>query len=135
MDEETDVERHFTAADLKDLFTLKEDTVSDTHDSFNCARCRQNEAYGATVANRESTRRYPYLLRARAGWCERGRHRLPAGTTISSAEESDMAQWHHLQDAELITDPILRDSAGDIVTMVFATQSHEKQLGTGDDEA
>ena len=41
-----------------------------------------------------------------------------------------MAQWHHIRDPSLITDPILRDSAGDIVSMVFATQSHERQLGT-----
>jgi hypothetical protein len=40
-----------------------------------------------------------------------------------------MAQWHHLRDPALITDPILRDAAGDIVSMVFATQSHDRQLG------
>ena len=45
VDEETDVERHFTAADLKDLFTFKEDTDSDTHDSFQCQRCRNDQAY------------------------------------------------------------------------------------------
>ena len=49
MDEETDVERHFTAADLKDLFTFKEDTLSDTHDSFNCERCKKGETYDAAI--------------------------------------------------------------------------------------
>ena len=43
VDEEQDVERHFTAADLKDLFTFKEDTLSDTHDSFNCERCKNDQ--------------------------------------------------------------------------------------------
>ena len=45
-----------------------------------------------------------------------------------------MAQWHHITDPSLITDPILRDSASDIVSMVFATQSHDRQLGRAEDE-
>ena len=32
MDNEEDVERHFTINELRDLFTLNEDTKSDTHD-------------------------------------------------------------------------------------------------------
>jgi len=43
VDEEEDVERHFTASDLKDLFTYKEETLSDTHESFNCERCKKGE--------------------------------------------------------------------------------------------
>lgn len=34
-----DVEKHFTVADLRDLFTLKEGTMSDTHDQFKCKKC------------------------------------------------------------------------------------------------
>ena len=46
-----------------------------------------------------------------------------------------MAQWHHITEPSLITDPILRDSASHIVSMVFATQSHDHQLGrTEEDE-
>jgi len=45
-----------------------------------------------------------------------------------------MAQWHHITDLSLITDPILRDSASHIVSMVFATQSHDRQLGRTEDE-
>jgi len=32
VDEEENVERHFSVGELKDLFRLNEDTLSDTHD-------------------------------------------------------------------------------------------------------
>lgn len=37
-----DCERHFTLSDLRDLFTLEENTLSDTHSKFKCSRCRLN---------------------------------------------------------------------------------------------
>ncbi|KAM3620036.1 uncharacterized protein V6R79_017352 [Siganus canaliculatus] len=39
IDEEQDVERHFSLGELKELFTLNEETTSDTHDKFRCRRC------------------------------------------------------------------------------------------------
>ncbi|XP_078527823.1 DNA repair and recombination protein RAD54-like isoform X1 [Lissotriton helveticus] len=39
VDEEQDVERHFSIGELKELFTLNEVTTSDTHDKFKCRRC------------------------------------------------------------------------------------------------
>ncbi|KAJ7325361.1 DNA repair and recombination protein RAD54-like [Desmophyllum pertusum] len=42
VDEEEDVERHFSVGELKDLFRLNEDTLSDTHDKFKCRRCVNN---------------------------------------------------------------------------------------------
>ncbi|KAM7444232.1 DNA repair and recombination protein RAD54-like [Porites harrisoni] len=42
VDEEEDVERHFSVGELKDLFRLNEDTISDTHDKFKCRRCVNN---------------------------------------------------------------------------------------------
>ncbi|XP_032884692.1 DNA repair and recombination protein RAD54-like isoform X2 [Amblyraja radiata] len=39
VDEEQDVERHFSLGELKDLFTLNESTASDTHDRLKCHRC------------------------------------------------------------------------------------------------
>ena len=32
VDEEQDVERHFSRGELRELFTLNEETTSDTHD-------------------------------------------------------------------------------------------------------
>lgn len=34
VDEEQDVERHFSLGELRELFTLNEETVSDTHDKY-----------------------------------------------------------------------------------------------------
>lgn len=41
VDQNEDCERHFTLSDLRDLFRLEE-TVSDTHGKFKCARCVNN---------------------------------------------------------------------------------------------
>lgn len=42
VDQEDDVERHFSLGDLRDLFKLNELTLSDTHDKFKCRRCVNN---------------------------------------------------------------------------------------------
>lgn len=39
VDNEEDVERHFSLQDLRQLFEINENTTSDTHDKFNCRRC------------------------------------------------------------------------------------------------
>ena len=39
VDQEEDVERHFSLSDLRDLFKLEKNTLSDTHDKFKCRRC------------------------------------------------------------------------------------------------
>ncbi|KAK3091297.1 hypothetical protein FSP39_018741 [Pinctada imbricata] len=42
VDKEEDVERHFSLGDLRDLFKLNENTISDTHEKFKCRRCVNN---------------------------------------------------------------------------------------------
>eukprot|EP00794_Sanderia_malayensis_P007792 gene7792-8638_t len=42
VDEEEDVERHFSLSELRDLFNYNEATISDTHDRFKCRRCVNN---------------------------------------------------------------------------------------------
>jgi len=39
VDNEEDVEKHFSVADLRHLFKLEDKTPSDTHDKFKCRRC------------------------------------------------------------------------------------------------
>merc|ERR1712029_995514 len=39
VDNEEDVEKHFSVADLRHLFKLEEKTPADTHDKFKCRRC------------------------------------------------------------------------------------------------
>lgn len=44
VDNAEDVERHFSLADLKELFRLEDDScLSDTHSKFNCTRCQNNQ--------------------------------------------------------------------------------------------
>jgi len=38
VDQEDDVARHFTITDLRDLFKLEENTVSDTHAKYEIAK-------------------------------------------------------------------------------------------------
>lgn len=39
VDEATDMERHFSVADMRQLFTLHTKSESETHDTFKCKRC------------------------------------------------------------------------------------------------
>lgn len=39
VDEKEDVERLFSVDNLKQLFQLRDDTICDTHESYNCKRC------------------------------------------------------------------------------------------------
>ncbi|XP_063684378.1 DNA repair and recombination protein RAD54-like [Bolinopsis microptera] len=42
VDCEENVERHFSLSELRELFNLKTDTLSDTHDKLQCKRCINN---------------------------------------------------------------------------------------------
>ena len=46
VDSAEDVERHFSAESLRELFMLRENTKSETHDTFACARCKKTEDGG-----------------------------------------------------------------------------------------
>lgn len=43
VDSAEDVERHFSSESLRELFQLKDDTRSDTHDTFKCKRCSKDD--------------------------------------------------------------------------------------------
>lgn len=43
VDSAEDVERHFTLDSLRELFEYQPDTTSDTHDTFQCKRCRKDD--------------------------------------------------------------------------------------------
>lgn len=47
--------RHFTSEDLKDLFRLEENTLSDTHSKFKCRRCVNNIQVTLPPANSDCT--------------------------------------------------------------------------------
>ncbi|KAH7119020.1 helicase swr1 [Dendryphion nanum] len=43
VDSAEDVERHFTLDSLRELFQYRDNTTSDTHDTFKCKRCRKED--------------------------------------------------------------------------------------------
>ncbi|KAG0707655.1 DNA repair protein, SNF2 family [Suillus ampliporus] len=43
VDEKEDAERHFSVESLRQLFTFKETTNCDTHDTFKCKRCKDGK--------------------------------------------------------------------------------------------
>jgi DNA repair and recombination RAD54-like protein len=43
VDSAEDVERHFTLDSLRELFQYRDNTTSDTHDTFKCKRCRKDD--------------------------------------------------------------------------------------------
>ncbi|KAI9248563.1 P-loop containing nucleoside triphosphate hydrolase protein [Phascolomyces articulosus] len=45
VDEATDTERHFSLADMRQLFQLNTESECETHDTFKCKRCIQGKQY------------------------------------------------------------------------------------------
>jgi DNA repair and recombination RAD54-like protein len=43
VDSAEDVERHFSLDSLRELFQYRDNTTSDTHDTFKCKRCRKDD--------------------------------------------------------------------------------------------
>lgn len=45
VDEKQDAERHFSLDELRRLFLFKENTLSETHDTFKCKRCKDGKQF------------------------------------------------------------------------------------------
>lgn len=45
VDEATDTERHFSLADMRQLFQLNTESECETHDTFKCKRCIQGKQF------------------------------------------------------------------------------------------
>ena len=86
--------------ELRRLFTLDEDTVSDTHDGLGCEKCPGKEFEGHHGS-------------ADAGlWEEQA----------DDADEQKLETWGHHHKADNVPDPIMRRAAGDDVSFVFSLQ-------------
>lgn len=99
VDEEQQVERHFSLQDLQKLFQLSDDTLSEMHDVFRCKRC---------INNRQV---FP-----------------PEEKLVNTgAQALDSSTWNHFSQLELnkVNDPILRAASKGIVTYVFQNRSHQ----------
>ena len=96
VDECEDLARHFSRDDLRDLFSFKVDTASDTHDQLKCRRCvggvqgrRVAQAVSVEEAEREA---------------EQG---------------ADLAHWDHFWRREHIPVPSLRALETDLISFCF----------------
>ncbi|VTJ79106.1 Hypothetical predicted protein [Marmota monax] len=100
VDEEQDVERHFSLGELKELFTLDEASLSDTHDRLHCRRC----------------------VNRRQVWPP------PDGSDCTSdlAQWNHSTDKRGLQDEVL---QAAWDAASTAITFVFHQRSHEEQRG------
>ncbi|KAI9223930.1 P-loop containing nucleoside triphosphate hydrolase protein [Blastocladiella britannica] len=93
VDEELDVERHFSLEGLRTLFTYNSTTLSDTHDTFKCKRCVNNRQF-----------------------------RPPPRDTVSARNAAtDMSLWNHYSELELpkVPDQMLRECGQGVVSFCF----------------
>jgi len=94
VDNEDDVERHFSLSDLRDLFKLEELTSSDTHDKlapkiYTFIQCI-----------------YIFLFFFHRFKCRRCVNRIQVKPPPDDATcNSDLSQWNHCADRKTIPDP------------------------------
>ncbi|KNE64752.1 hypothetical protein AMAG_10102 [Allomyces macrogynus ATCC 38327] len=95
VDAETDVERHFSLDNLKELFQYNDATLSDTHASYKCKRC---------INDIQS--------------------KPPARSSSARNEATDKSLWNHFSKKELnkVPDGMLREAGKDLVTFVFQNE-------------
>ena len=117
VDNEEDVTRHFSINELRDLFTLNEQTKSDTHDRFICIcyycfRC----VFVLLIHNFLNCNRFK---------CKRCVNNIqskppPEGTDCTH----DLSQWNHCADKKGLADPILKMVWCEWITFVYHHYSH-----------
>ena len=101
VDEEQDVERHFSLEALRQLFQYNDKTDSDTHDTFKCKRCKDGRQLIKPTEN----------------------------AVNAGASATDTSTWNHFgqQEFSKIFDRILREESvkRGIISFVFQNKSHD----------
>ncbi|XP_063483705.1 DNA repair and recombination protein RAD54-like isoform X11 [Symphalangus syndactylus] len=100
VDEEQDVERHFSLGELKELFILDEASLSDTHDRLHCRRCVNGRQIRPPPDGSDCTSDLAQWNHCTDKWGLR--------------DEVLQAAW---------------DAASTAITFVFHQRSHEEQRG------
>ena len=134
--DELNMESSFSTKDLKDLFTLREDTVSDTHDKYRCDRCVHVEysledVENSDVANiqrdkpqapSQSKGRFSAKLNVR----KRTNKQIvlpprpkPNAEQLGFPSEGDINDWSHHNGSESVDDDILRRAGRGLVTFCY----------------
>lgn len=130
VDEEQDVERHFSLGELKELFTLDEASLSDTHDRWVNAPAIISELPAQPRNEVRSDCSSVLSSRLHCRRCVNSRQVRPPPD--GSDCTSDLAQWNHSTDKRGLQDEVLQaawDAASTAITFVFHQRSHEEQRG------
>ena len=115
VDGEEDVEKHFSLADLRDLFKLEKDTLSDTHDKY---------VWKLIIALLLQLTVLPFFYRLKCKRCINGIQ--VKGPPENSDCNSDLSQWNHSTTKKNVEDMALKQSWEAGVTFVFHHRSHEQ---------
>lgn len=119
VDNEDDVERHFSLSDLRDLFKLEELTSSDTHDKL--------ASYQNLESDIHSKIKFFFLFNRFK--CRRCVNRIQVKPPPDDATcNSDLSQWNHCADRKTIPDPVLKSAWDAGVTFAFHQKSHEPKI-------
>lgn len=130
VDEEQDVERHFSLGELKELFVLDEASHSDTHDRYVECPCYNLSYLNSTEIRSVMTTNLSSNLRLHCRRCVNSRQVWPPPD--GSDCTSDLAHWNHSTDKRGLQDEVLQaawDASPTAITFVFHQRSHEEQRG------
>jgi len=136
--EDQNMESMLSSNDLRDLFTLREDTVSDTHDKYKCDRCMDAtlQACDKSVALRnpgpplgDVTNNDPPARRTFSGprkvlkvtkvFKEMSIASLADADQIGMPGEGDLNEWSHHVGTASTDDDLLRRAGKGLVSFVF----------------
>jgi len=139
--DEQNLESAISSGDLKDLFRLREDTVSDTHDKFLCKKCtftgleqppiedmvfEKDEVPVAETESSGGSGRGRFRVRSRGG----SKRRKPTFTNPPATvppdleqeglpNEGDLNEWSHHYGCESVDDALLRKAGRGLVSFCF----------------
>ncbi len=109
VDEEEDVERHFAMKNLRDLFKLNEETLSETHDAYKCKRCVNGMAINVPFMK-------PSIDNDDSNSNDDNKKEK------EEVDAFDMSKWSHYSRFNKVEDSILKQAMGNDVTFLFHNQ-------------
>lgn len=130
------MESSFSTKDLKDLFTLRNDTISDTHDKYKCDRCvhveyspeetENNNSANLQSAETTEAKHSGARFRAKTNVRKRSNKNVvlptrprPNAEQLGFPSEGDINDWSHHHGSESVDDDILRRAGRGLVTFCY----------------
>ncbi|MCO5571163.1 hypothetical protein L7F22_024897 [Adiantum nelumboides] len=108
-----------SSEELRDLFSLHENTESNIHNNLNCKRCPSGDGSDCNVEDLDAEDKDIGGFANVAGCLQNQR---PWEKQIGAPLEEDLKSWAHHSHPGTVPDEILQAAAGDEVTFVFSCQ-------------